>query len=275
MVPSWVAPAGGNVAAPAGEGAGASGADDSSHPQGQAAQAQKPGGPTAIPIAPAGRLGGARRGLGSFAKSGDAKAMRRGLGQYVRGGYGGSGVAVQRFERTATTARTLLGALTSRTSSTAAADYAPINPAALAGKSAQEVMDAIINAVRPVDGTQDAEANRAAIRDALSDLLATYPDADLLNLQEEEREFTIERFVAMDVYRRIDLDVGAHVREKALSTVSALARLKEMRDYVRESVSAAFRKLRATGQIITNTSVSAIVRAALRETFVVFEGYAE
>ena len=49
-------------------------------------------------------------------------------------------------------------------------------------------MDAIVEAVRPADGTQDAEANRAAIKDALSELLTMFPDADLLNLTEDQRE---------------------------------------------------------------------------------------
>lgn len=78
----------------------------------------------------------------------------------------------------------------------------------LAGRSAKEVIDAVVEAVRPADGTQDAEASRAAINDALSELLTIFPDADLLNLNDEQRQLAIQRFVAIDVYRRFALDLG-------------------------------------------------------------------
>jgi hypothetical protein len=136
-------------------------------------------------------------------------------------------------------------------------------------------MDAVVEAVRPIDGTQDAEAARAAIRDSLADLLTRFPDADLLNLDDEQRTFAIERYTAFDVFRRFDLDVGQTIRDKAASATMALSRLKEVRDYVRETVAASFRRLRDAGRTITAGRVSQVVRDALRETFQVFEGFAE
>jgi hypothetical protein len=135
-------------------------------------------------------------------------------------------------------------------------------------------MDAIVEAVRPADGTQDAEASRAAIKDALSELLTTYPDADLLNLTEDQRGAAIERFVAIDVYQRAALDIGKTIQEKAPTATVSLARLKEVKDYIKQTVAAAFRKLRATGDRVTTGRVNQVVRAALEETFQVFEAYA-
>jgi hypothetical protein len=63
------------------------------------------------PMAPAARFTGARRNLGSFAKTGNSGDMRRGLGQYVRSGYGGARTATRRFGGTASTAGALRGAL--------------------------------------------------------------------------------------------------------------------------------------------------------------------
>jgi hypothetical protein len=137
------------------------------------------------------------------------------------------------------------------------------------------VVNAVVEAVRPIDGTQDAEAGRAAIRDALSELLTRFPEADLLNLSDEQRAFAIERYVALDVYRRFDLDVGKTIREKAPSATTALSRLKQVRDYVKETVAASFRRLRDAGKVITAGRVGALVREALKETFEVFEGYSE
>jgi hypothetical protein len=93
-------------------------------------------------------------------------------------------------------------ALSSLAAGRPAAPGSPLDPALLAGRSVQEVMDAVVEAVRPIDGTQDAEATRAAIRDALSELLTRFPEADLLNLDPEQRSFAIERYSAIDVFRR-------------------------------------------------------------------------
>jgi hypothetical protein len=151
----------------------------------------------------------------------------------------------------------------------------PLDPALLAGRSADEVINAVVEAVRPVDGTQDAEASRVAIRDALSEVLSRYPDADLLNLSEEQRAFVIERYVALDVYARFSLDVGKSVVERARTPSTGLGRLKQVKDYVKEAVAATFRSLRAAGRTLTAGRVSSVVKGALAETFQVFEGYTE
>jgi len=199
--------------------------------------------------------------------------MRRGLREYVRKGYGGRQTAVRRFGGTASTAGTLYGALSSVAGGQPATAGSPLDPALLAGKSAREVMDAIVEAIRPPDGTQDAEASRTAIKDALSELLTMFPDADLLNLTEDQRGTAIERFVAIDVYQRAMLDVGKVIQAKAPTATVALARMKEVKEYIKQTVAAAFRGLRNAGRRVTTGRVSEVVRAALDETFKVFEEY--
>lgn len=227
------------------------------------------------PLAPPGRFMGVRRGLGDYVRSGDRGDLGRSLGHYVRSGYGGSQTATRRFGGTATTAGTLAMALANVASGQTTGPGVLLDRALLEGRSADEVIEAVVEAVRPVDGTQDAEAQRAAICDALSELLTRFPDADLLNLDAGQRAFAIERFAAMDVVRRFELDVGKTILEKAPSATTALSRLKEVREYIKESVSAAFRRLRSAGQNVTTGRVSRIVSDALRETFEVFEGYAQ
>ena len=61
-------------------------------------------------------------------------------------------------------------------------------------------MDAVVEAVRPADGTQDAEAGARQSRMRLSELLTRFPEADLLNLTEDQRASPSRRFVAIDVY---------------------------------------------------------------------------
>lgn len=268
MVPPWTPDP------PTGEAPG-NGAEGGDAPADDGVAAPQVPPPAPSPLAPPARFLGARRALGEFAKSGDGGDMRRSMGHYVRTGYGGSATATRRFGGTAATAGALGGALARVAAGQLAEPGSSLDPALLAGRNVQEVMNAVVEAVRPVDGTQDAEAERAAIRDALTELLTRFPDADLLNLDPEQRAFAIERFTAIDVFRRFELDLGKTIVEKAPSAVTALSRLKEVRDYVKQSVAAAFRKLRDAGRNLTSGRISQVVRDALRETFEVFEGYAE
>ncbi|TAJ20139.1 MAG: hypothetical protein EPO60_05855 [Rugosibacter sp.] len=270
MVPPWVPDI--PLPATAAEGAPPGAAPEQGDPA-EAAPRAEPSQP--IPVAPARRFLGANRNLGDYARSGDGASMRRGVGQYVKKGYGGSATATRRMGGTAQTAQALYSALSGGPDNPYAAPGSPLDPALTIGRSADEVMDAVVEAVRPVDGTQDAEASRTSIKDALSDVLKQFPDADLRDLQQEQRDLAIERFVAGDVFRRIDLDLGKTIREKSPNAATGLGRLKEVREYVRETVAASFRKLRESGQGLAAGKITQIVQNALRETFQVFEGYAE
>jgi hypothetical protein len=276
MVPPWV-PSVPPIPPEPDEKAGPSDSDGQNGPApGPQAAPQQPAQTQPSPIAPAGRFLGARLNFGKFASGGgDRRHMQRGLRDYVKKGYGGRATTVSRFGGTASTAGNLYGALSSVASGQAAAPGSPLDPALLAGRSAREVMDAIVEAVRPADGTQDAEASRAAIKDALSELLTLFPDADLLNLTEDQRGTVIERFVAIDVHQRAMLDIGKAIQDKAPTATVGLARLKEVKEYIKQTVAAAFRKLRGTGHRVTTGRVNQVVRAALEETFQVFEAYSQ
>lgn len=266
MVPPWVP----DPVPPLDDG---TGDDDGVAPEGDAPEqaAQPPAQP--VPVAPPARFGGARTRLGSFARTGSADDMRKGVGQYARKGLGGGGTAVRRLGGTARTAGTLYGALSAAAAGQASGPGNELNPAILAGRSADEIMGAVVEAVRPVDGTQDGEASRAAIGKALSELLTQFPDADLLNLSEEQRILAVERFIAWDVFNRFELDLGKTIQEKAPSAASALSRLKEVRDFITQTVAAEFRKLAAGAAALGSSKVSAIVRDALGLAIGVFEGY--
>ena len=229
--------------------------------------------PAPLRIAPRGRFGPARRSLGWFARSGSKEDMRRGVGHYVGGGLGGSRSASRRFGGTARTAGVLYGALSATAAGRPSKPDSPLDPGRIAGRSARQIMDAVVEAVRPVDGTQDGEASRQAVNEGLSDLLDRYPDADLLSLHEEQRLFVIERFIAQDVYNRLSLDVGKAVREKASDFSAALLRMRQIKEYLRETISARFRAVRATASVLTPRSVAQMAVRALAEAFEVFEDY--
>ena len=180
MVPPWVpdAPASPpeppqpDPAAPANDSAPDQGQDDGALQQpGEAAPARAP---LPIPLAPPARFKTARLNIGKFAKSGDGRHLRRGLGHYVRTGYGGAGTAARRFGGTASTADALNGALSSLAAGRVAAPGSILDRALLTGRTTRQIIDALIEAVRPADGTQDAEASRASINDALSEVLTVF-----------------------------------------------------------------------------------------------------
>lgn len=198
--------------------------------------------------------------------------MRRGIGRYVSKGYGGSATAARRMGSTARVAGNLAGALSGGIPGGGAAINARLEE--LRGKSAKEIINGIIDVVAPVDGTQDSEASRESVCEVLSELLDQRPDTDLLNLDDDSRSLVIERFVAADVYRRIFLDIGKKIQDAAPSAAVGLQRLRQVKDYVRETVKAAFAKVKSSGGD-AQASVVSIARRALRATFEVFEAYAE
>lgn len=261
IVPPWAGAAGGV----GGGGASTEPSEDGSE--------QSPASLPAPAIAPPRRWAGTRSSLRDFARNG-GNGGKAALKSYVRSGYGGSSTAARRMGSTASTASALgqaLGGLGPAGGGVAGA--APIDRIATAGRSVDEIMDALVDAARPVDGSQDAEASRVAIRDSLADLLTRYEDADLLNLSDEQREFAIERFTANDIFQRFQLDVGMAVQEHAPSPTECLSRLKEIKSYIQETVAESFRRLRNDGQRMTSRNVAQVVSRAIKETFDVFEAY--
>jgi hypothetical protein len=271
IVPPWVPPVPTPAAPTPGAGNVSGGGVPEENPPAEAAPTSAPSGRRA-PLAPAGRFSAARRAAGEFAKAGGAAPLQRSLGHYVRKGYGGAKTTTARFGGTIGTADALYRALAPGRREPGAPS---LDRKLLAGRSAAEIIDAVVEAVQPGDGTLDADASRASIKDALSELLVKYPEADLLELSEEQREFTVERFVAVDVFHRYALDIGKTIQDKAPNARTALRRLKEVKEYIKEAVAAQFRALRTARQTLSGGRVKQFVQVVLRETFQVFEHYTE
>lgn len=231
--------------------------------------AQKANVPPPSDLSPPRRFVSTRRQLGNFAKSGDMGAMRAGVGHYITNGYGGSTTFARRMAGTANTAWGLSRALNP------SEPGSPLDRAQFVGKSANEIMDAVVEAVRPHDGTQDVESAREAVSEALTELLDEFPDADLLDLTPEQREYALEKFVANDVFKRFELDVGKQVMGKAPSAALGLKRMQEIKEYTAEVVGAAFRAQLASGAELTPATVAQTVQAALKDSCRVFEEYTE
>lgn len=243
--------------------------DDEQSQDGDQPAPEAPNVPTPGDLSPPRRFVSTRRQLGNFAKSGDKGAMRAGVRHYVTNGYSGSATFARRMTATANTAVGLSRALTPSEAGSA------FDRAQFVGKSANEIMDAVVEAVRPHDGTQDAESAREAVSDALTELLDEFPDADLLDLTPEQRGYALEKFVANDIFKRFELDVGKQVMGKAATAALGLTRMQEIKEYMAEVVGAAFRAHVASGAGVTPSTVAQTVRAVLRESCRTFEEYTE
>jgi len=228
-----------------------------------------------LEVAPAGRFRGTRFNLGQYASSGSDTSMKRGLRHYVRSGLGGSKRASQRMARTARNAGTLFGVLHALSMGTTSPIDLGIEVAKLAGRPAREIVDRIAIALSPSDGTLDSEANRQSITQAFSEFLKREPDADLTHLSEQQIELVMELYIANDICGRIELDVGKTILEKAPSVVTAMQRLEQMYNYVRQCVAACFRKLRLKMEstILSQREAIHLTSQIIQNTFNVFEGY--
>lgn len=224
-------------------------------------------------LAPPRRFSAARTSLGHFARSGSRDDLRRGLGHYSRTGLGGSTAATRRMGGTVVTAGGLYRVLDALSSGTRPPVDLGVDATELRGRPANEVADRIANALRPSDGTQDTEAARDAISRAISDLVATEPDADLLALSPEQIGSVVEGYVAHDLCHRVELDVGKAVHDKAPDPATATRRLEQVKDYVRQEVARCFRARSDRGQRLSRQGAATLAASVLRDTFEVFESY--
>jgi len=224
-------------------------------------------------IAEPARFRSARTSLGSFAKDGSSDNLRRGLGHYSRAGLGGSAIGTARMGRSTAAAGGFADVLSALRDSSQLPSAIPLDPATLAGKSQQEIVDAIIDAVTPTDGTQDAENSRDSAARAFAEVLEIDPAADLTALPQDMVELFFERFLANDLVARIQLDVGKAVLDRAPDAATAVQRLETMQSFVKQEFNRAAQALKDAGQRLQQGNGKSLGDAAIKATLDVFEGW--
>ena len=230
--------------------------------------------PEASPqIAPMGRFRGARTELGDFARSNSDYSLRQGVGHYVRTGLGGSRNASRRMAGTARRAGALYGVLQDLSGGRTPPAHPDLDPAHLVGRHAREIVDRIAEALSPSDGTQDSEAGRHSISQALSELIRREPSIDLTALTQEQIVLALELFIGSDICRRIELDVGKAIFDRAPDAATAIRRLGQMYRYVRQVVASTFRLWSTEPEPVTQQAATSLVHRVIQNTFEVFESY--
>ena len=223
------------------------------------------------PLAPPYRFSGTNRNLNRFARTGSRNSMRKGIREYVRKGLGGSHWASERMAGTPRRARALYGVLHALSSGASPETDLGIDTESLAGRPTHEILDRIVEGLSPSDGSQDSEASRISIFNALSRLIGEDPTTEINSLTNEQIDLAIELFVGEEICRRIELDVGNTILTKANRAVSAIRLLGEIHRYVGQAVSLSIRNRVSISRPLTRSSIAGIVSKIIQDVFYIFE----
>ena len=223
------------------------------------------------PLAPPYRFNGTNLNLNRFARTGSRDSMRKGIREYVQKGLGGSHWASQRMAGTPRRARALYGVLHALSSGASSPETdLGIDTEDLAGRPTHEILDHIVEGLSPSDGSQDSEASRISIFNALSRLIGEDPTAEINSLTNEQIDLAIELFVGEEICRRIELDVGNTILTNANRAVSAINLLGEIHRYVGQAVSLSFRNIVSISRPLTRSSIAGIVSKIIQDVFYIF-----
>jgi hypothetical protein len=138
--------------------------------------------------------------------------------------------------------------------------------------SAQEIADEIVKRTTPSGGSQDEAACQESMAQAMEDLLASDPDVDLLNLDDDNIWGLIESFLGYEAFYRLSLDIGQVFESSSLSPRDSVTRMKEMRDYLKAEITAQIETLRSDASPASSGQLQYLLQSALENTFVVYEG---
>jgi len=184
---------------------------------------------------------------------------------------GGAGNATARMAGSANSAGNIYDALDALASNRPLPPRYGIDRTQLNGLSQAQIIDALIDALCPVDGTQDAEASRDSAARALSDIVEQ--GSDVLELDQGQIDWVVQAFLGNELAHRIALDVGTAVIDKAPSAKIGQQRLEEMQSYVREELSQRYAERRALHGSLDRQTAAQLGRDVIRDTFDIFESY--
>ena len=227
-----------------------------------------------VPVATHGRLGSARRALGEFASDGNRSSLRRGVAHYVRSGRGGSAMAARRSAGSARRAGILAGIVSGSSEFAHLRDQ--IRATLATSGDPQEILAAIAAAASPNDGSLDSDTGQRAASEALQHVLDLYREADPLDLNPQERELLLERFLAIDCFELFMTEVGKHITKKVELSVAA-SRFREIKDYFCGTFREVNQNRKQQGRPslgdLADQKISEVCHEVLAEAYFTFEAY--
>ncbi|MBX3722412.1 MAG: hypothetical protein KF713_11290 [Turneriella sp.] len=222
--------------------------------------------------APARRFQSTRRQLGNFATTGNKVNLKKGIAQYVTSGHGNKRNTLSRFGGTIHTGAVLYDTLLLLPQAVSGPKKELREKLEQANGNHHEIAITIIDELRPIDGSQDAEAMRTSMDTAFVELFKQNENFDILNMQANDVNFLLECFLSEEIYRRIELDVGSVIREKASNALTASERIREIKEFVYEIVRSEYPK-QSKGRIFSSKEIGHFIKKLMKSCIDIFAEY--
>lgn len=221
------------------------------------------GGEGPIPAPGARRFTGFRTGLGKFVASGNGDALRSALRSYAGSGSGGARHATARVAPATNALGALFGTIGKAQGVADAGSDATLDLRTLAGRSADEAIEAILDSLCPPGGVADADETRAAMNEALAEMLAGQSTFDPALLTPEDGIVLVERFICETLFSRMVLE-GGKAFDRTADPVAQVRAETELRNVIRVSVDAHLPEvLPLRGDFFTQAAIERAVGALI------------
>lgn len=265
--PPWLdqvggSPSGDDRQEPSGDGGEPPGAEAEQDTENEAAEG----------IAPPRRFASARRELGDYARSGSREALGRAIGHYSRTGMGGARNAAARMRASTRAAAGLFSLLQSARDGSDPRVNEWVSELVARNPSAQDVINEIIQRVTSTGGSLDEESCKDSMSKAASELMEARPNINLLDMDDSAIWSLVELFLSQEACNRLHMDIGQLFESSDLAPRDVVARANEMREFMKAELSSQLAELRESTPNPPPRQLESVMRRALEQTFLVYEG---
>lgn len=226
----------------------------------------------ALGIAPARRFANARRELGAYAKTGNRESLGRAIGHYSKTGMGGPKNTAARMRNSTRSAVGLISLLQAARDGSDPRITNWVSSLVARNPSAQDVINEVIRQVTTSGGSLDEESCKDSMAKAMAELLENQPNIDLLHMSDPDIWSMVELFLTHETCSRLDLDIGQLFESSRLAPRDVVARMNDMRDYLKAEITTQLGALRQGTSNPTPKQLESIMQQALQNTFTVYEG---
>jgi len=220
-------------------------------------------------IAPRARFSNARRNLGEYVRSGDRNSLRKSLGNYSRNGMGGSQNFARRMRVSTSIAGGMFQTFRSLRDDTNFELRSVISKLKEQGANASKIISEFISHVCPDGGSLDEISSRNSGTAALSEFLERNPDADIVNLSDDQIWSLTSSFLANEIFSRIQMDIGQAFETRDIPFPDRISRMNEMKDFIQVEIATQLNEIRSRD--IYNADISKLFQKTIQNTFELYE----
>jgi len=147
-----------------------------------------------------------------------------------------------------------------------------VNSLVARNPSVQDVIDEVIGQLTTSGGSLEEESCKDSMAQAMVELMENQPNVDLLSMSDGDIWSLVELFLAQEACNRLQLDIGQLFESSRLNPREVVARMNEMRDYLKAEISAQMRTMRQENPNPSPGQLESTMQQALQSTFAVYEG---